>query len=418
MSTTREDLAPPHEPAAPAGRPTRSALTLIFATIFLDLLGVGILVPVIPFLVRRFESDALTVGLLALSFSAAQFLAAPILGVLSDRYGRRPVLLLSLLGSAFGYFLFGWAGALWIMFLGRIIDGFTGGNISAAQAYIADISPPEDRAKNFGLVGAAFGLGFIIGPALGGVLAKISLAAPAYGSGVLALVTMAFGYFRLPESLRPEDRTTKPLLPSDLNPLTHFFRALQRSDLWPILVAFFAINFAFSGMQTNFAVYTADKLGMGPEANAAVFAYIGVMAVLMQAVIVRKLSKRYSDRNLAAVGITIMVCGFGATAWAHDLFTLYVACTLTPIGSGLTTPTLTSLISKLVTAREQGWALGASQSAASLARIAGPVWAGWVYDRISQGAPYWTGAIWMVLALAVVLLAIRPAAGKASEVHG
>ncbi len=418
MSTIRETAPLPAESGAAPVRPSRSALTLIFATIFLDLLGVGILVPVIPFLVRRFESDALTVGMLALSFSAAQFLASPILGVLSDRYGRRPILLLSLLGSAFGYFLFGWAGALWMMFLGRIIDGFTGGNISAAQAYIADISPPEDRAKNFGLVGAAFGLGFIIGPALGGLLAKISLAAPAYGSGVLALVTMAFGYFLLPESLRPEHRRAQPLMPSDLNPLTHFIKALQRSDLWPILLAFFAINFAFSGLQTNFAVYTADKLGMGPEANAAVFAYIGFIAVIMQAVIVRKLSRRFADRNLAAVGIAIMVCGFGATAWAHDLFTLYVACTLTPIGSGLTTPTLTSLLSKLVTAREQGWALGASQSAASLARIAGPVWAGVVYDRISQGAPYWTGAIWMVLALAVVLLVVRPMGVNHKPAHG
>lgn len=408
MSTPTEVASPPPEPTSSHPKPSRHALALIFATIFLDLLGIGILVPVIPFLVRRFDSDALTVGLLALSFSAAQFLAAPILGVLSDRYGRRPVLLLSLLGSAFGYFLFGWAGALWIMFIARIIDGFTGGNISAAQAYIADISPPQDRAKNFGLVGAAFGLGFIIGPAMGGVLAKISLAAPAYVAGVLCLLATAFGYFRLPESLAPEHRTVRPLMPADLNPLSHGLKALQRNDLWPILLAFFFINFAFSGLQTNFAVYTADKLGMGPEGNAAVFAYIGVIAVIMQAVIVRRLSRIYPDRNLAAVGIAFMSCGFLATAWAHDTFTLYLACTLTPIGSGLTTPTLTSLLSKLVTSREQGWALGASQSAASLARIAGPVWAGLVYDHISQGAPYWTGAIWMALTLGVVLLAIRP----------
>lgn len=408
MSTSTEAVPAAMKPAPASPKPSRHALALIFATIFLDLLGIGILVPVIPFLVRRFDSDALTVGLLALSFSAAQFVASPILGVLSDRFGRRPVLLLSLLGSAFGYFLFGWAGALWVMFLARLIDGFTGGNISAAQAYIADISAPQDRAKNFGLVGAAFGLGFIIGPALGGVLAKISLAAPAYGAGVLSLLTMAFGYFLLPESLQPENRRHEPLHLRDLNPLRQGMAALSRNDLWPILLAFFFLNFAFSGLQTNFAVYTADKLGMGPEANAAVFAYIGFIAVLMQAFIVRRLSRHYADRNLAAVGIAIMSCGFLATAWAHDTFTLYVACTLTPIGSGLTTPTLTSLLSKLVTSREQGWALGASQSAASLARIAGPVWAGLVYDHISQGAPYWTGAFWMAVTLAVVVMAIRP----------
>lgn len=403
------------KPLAGTPAPSRRALTLIFATIFLDLLGIGILVPVIPFLVRRFDSDALTVGLLALSFSAAQFVASPILGVLSDRHGRRPVLLLSLLGSAFGYFLFGWAGALWMMFLGRLIDGFTGGNISAAQAYIADISPPEDRAKNFGLVGAAFGLGFIIGPAMGGVLAKISLSAPAYGAGILSLVTMGFGYFVLPESLRPEDRRATPVRIADMNPLSHGLRALRRNDLWPILLAFFFLNFAFSGMHTNFAVYTADKLGMGPEANAAVFAYIGLIAVIMQAVIVRRLTRYFPDRTLAAAGIAVMSAGFLATAWAYDTFTLYLACTLTPIGSGLSTPTLTSLLSKLVSSREQGWALGASQSAASLARIIGPVWAGVVYDHVSQGAPYWTGAIWMVVSLAVVVIAIHPEQNRAEN---
>lgn len=398
---------PAQDPAAAGGTsakpaPAKGALALIFATIFLDLLGVGILVPVIPFLVRQFDSDALTVGLLALCFSAAQFVCSPALGVLSDRYGRRPVLLLSLLGTALGYVMFGMAGSLLMLFLARLLDGATGGNISTAQAYIADITPPQDRAKNFGLVGAAFGLGFIIGPALGGLLAKISLSAPAYAAAVLTLMTVGFSYFFLPETLRPETRRTAAIGLTDLNPFTQGLRALQRKELLPLMLAVFILNFAFSGLQTNFAVYTADKLGMGPEANAAVFAYIGVIAVLMQSVVVRRLSKRFSDHVLATAGLGLMAAGFLATAFAATIPVLYLACTLTPVGSGLTTPTLTSMISKLVSSREQGWILGASQSFASLARIAGPVWAGLVYDYISLGAPYWTGAICLVLTLAVV----------------
>lgn len=399
----------------PAAAPkSGKALGLIFATIFLDLLGVGILVPVIPFLVRQFDSDALMVGLLALVFSTAQFVCAPALGVFSDRYGRRPVLLLSLLRTALGYFLFGMAGSLLVLFVGRLIDGATGGNISTAQAYIADITPPQDRAKNFGLVGAAFGLGFIVGPALGGLLANISLAAPAYAAGSLSLLTVAFSYFYLPESIAPEARRAARIRFTDVNPFTQCLTATRRPELLPLLSAIFFLNFAFSGLQTNFAVYTFDKLGMGPEANAMVFAYIGLIAVLMQTVVIRRLSVRYSDRALAAAGLGLMATGFLATALAYDGPTLYLAATLTPMGSGLTTPTLTSMLSREVSSREQGWILGASQSFASLARIAGPVWAGLVYDYISQGAPYWTGSLWLVVTLLLLLFAARPeaAAGK------
>lgn len=391
-----------------AAPPSKGALGLIFATIFLDLLGVGILVPVIPFLVRQFDSDALTVGLLALSFSAAQFVCAPALGVFSDRYGRRPVLLLSLLGTAAGYFLFGMAGSLLLLFIARLIDGATGGNISAAQAYIADITPPQDRAKNFGLVGAAFGLGFIIGPALGGLLANISLSAPAYAAGILTLLTVTFSYFFLPETVGPETRRATRIAFTDVNPFTQGLAAMRRPELLPLLAAIFFLNFAFSGLQTNFAVYTFDKLGMGPEANAMVFAYIGVIAVFMQTVVIRRLTLRFSDRALAAAGLGLMALGFLATAFAYDSLTLYLASTLTPMGSGLTTPTLTSLLSREVTSREQGWILGASQSFASLARIVGPVWAGLVYDHIGQGAPYWTGSIWLVVTLLVLAFAARP----------
>ena len=235
-------------------------LTFIFLTVFLDLLGVGILVPVLPFIVAEFRTDALTVGLLSLTFAAAQFLASPVLGAWSDRVGRRTVLLLSVLGTGVGYFIFGAAHTLWLLFLARLIDGFTGGNVSTAQAYIADVSAPADRAKNFGLIGAAFGLGFIIGPALGGILSHWSLRAPAYAAGILSLITVTIGYLVLPESLPPERRTRTPFRLGDLHPLGHLGEAIRRPGVARIFLAFFAMNFAMAGLQSNFAVFTRETV--------------------------------------------------------------------------------------------------------------------------------------------------------------
>ena len=253
-------------------------LTFIFLTVFLDLLGVGILVPVLPYIVAEFRTDALTVGLLSLAFAAAQFLASPVLGAWSDRIGRRRVLLLSVLGTGIGYFIFGAAQTLWLLFLARLIDGFTGGNISTAQAYIADVSPPEDRAKNFGLIGAAFGLGFIIGPALGGILSHWSLRAPAYAAGVLSLLTVTLGYFVLPESLPPERRTRTPFRLRDLHPLNHLGEAVRRPGVARIFAAFFAMNFAMAALQSNFAVFTHARFGLGPKGNALLFTLVGLSA--------------------------------------------------------------------------------------------------------------------------------------------
>ncbi|MBW4561624.1 MAG: MFS transporter [Mojavia pulchra JT2-VF2] len=377
-------------------------MIFIFITLFLDLLGSGLLVPVIPFLVREYSKDALTIGLLAVSFSAAQFIASPVLGVLSDRYGRRPVLLISLLGTTLGYFIFGFANALWLLFAARLLDGFTGGNISTAQAYIADISPPQDRAKNFGLIGAAFGLGFIFGPALGGLLGQISLQAPAFAAGILSLATTIFGFFALPESLPPQKRLQRPIRLKELNPIAQVGDVLQRPVLRGLLLANFAKNFAFSGLQTNFALFTFVRFGLGSGANGAIFSYIGVLAALMQGLIVRRLVKHFREEQLAVVGFGMMAVGFSLISFVPTIWMLYPALTFIPVGSGLVTPTLMGLISKQVAIQEQGTILGASQAIASLTQVVAPVWAGAVFDYVGIGAPYWTGAIWLVVAVWLV----------------
>ena len=401
--------APNAGSAARAPRTTsRRALGFIFATVFLDLLGVGILIPVIPFLVRQFTPSGLAVGLLALSYSLAQFGAAPLLGRLSDRVGRRPVLVASVLGSGIAYVVFGLATALWVMFVARIVDGLSGGNITAAQAYIADVSAPEDRAKNFGLIGAAFGLGFIIGPALGGVLSHISLAAPAYAAGAMAVVTALFGIFALPESLPPERRNAAPLTLRDLNPLRPVAGALAQPALRLLLLAVFAQGFAGAELRTNFAVFTAGRFHMGPAENALIFSFIGVVGLLVQGVLLRRLTSTYSERSLTLTGLSIMIVGYFAIAFVPTVPLLYGALALVSLGGGLSTPTLTGLVSLNVAPTEQGAVLGAVQSLQSLTLIVGPVWAGAFFDHVSMGSPYWTAALWVLLALAAVLQSPAP----------
>lgn len=381
-----------------AGARGKRPIAFIFATVFLDLLGVGILIPVIPYLVQQYSSDALAVGLLSLSYAAAQFVAAPVLGALSDRYGRRPLLVLSVLGSAVGYVLFGLAGSLAMLFVARIVDGFTGGNISIAQAYIADVTPPKDRARNFGLIGAAFGLGFIMGPALGGALSQISLHAPAFVAAFLSLVTAAFGFFVLPESLPAHQRKRGAITFDEVNPIRQIGDALQRPGLRPVLAAIFAQNFAFAGLQSNFGVFTLQRFGLGPQENAVLFTFLGIVGVFMQGFVVRRLVNHFSDQRLAVAGLIIMTAGFVATAFAPAVWVLFPSMALVSIGNALSTPTLTNMVSKQAGAREQGAVLGTTQSVGSLTRVTGPLWAGVTFDTLGTGAPYWSGALWIAAA--------------------
>lgn len=385
----------------------RRTLTFVFLTVFLDLLGAGILIPIMPYLVRQFRSDAFTVGMLAVSFSIAQFVAAPVLGALSDRVGRRPVLLFSIVGSAFGYFLFGWAGSLWVMFLARIVDGVTGGNISTAMAAIADTSKPEDRAKNFGLIGMAFGLGFIIGPVLGGLLSKISLQAPAYGAGCIGLVTATFGYFLFPETLPVERRKKGIVTAAEANPLRSVSDALARPAIRMFLFALFFLNFAFAALQTNFSNYTMERFQFGPDDNAWAFAFIGLLAALMQGFVVRKLMPVWGERVMAIRGFFLFFTGFLVVAFAPTAFWIFPGIAMIAVGSSFTNPTLNALISRRSAANEQGSILGTTQSVLSLTRVAGPAWAGIVFDKVGPGAPYWTGAVFIALALMMALPDLR-----------
>jgi DHA1 family tetracycline resistance protein-like MFS transporter len=382
---------------------SKGALAFIFATVFLDLLGAAMLIPVLAYIVRLYNTDALTVGLLSVIYSAAQFAAAPILGWLSDRSGRRPVLLLSVLGSAIGYFIFGLGGALWVLFLSRLIDGITGGNISTAQAYIADVTPPQERAKNFALMGAVFGLGFILGPAIGGALGQYSVTLPAFAAGTLSLLSVIFGYFMLPESLPKQKRASAPFTWSAVNPIRAISDMAKLPSLGVLLLATFVFNFVYGGMATNFSVYTIEKFGAQPLENAAVFTLSATIGVIVQAGVVPRLVPRLGERRLALSGLVLQVLGFLGIVVAPAFWALYAIIALIGAGNALMRPTLTALISNSVSFREQGKVAGVTASLTSLTYVFGPLWAGVTYDYVMQSAPYWTGAIllaltWLVLA--------------------
>jgi MFS family permease len=408
----------------------RGPLFFIFLTIFLDLLGAGMILPLLPYYVKLIEQGdslwimanlALIVGMLTASFSLFQFLCTPVLGALSDRIGRRPVLLVSLAGTGVAYVLLGLAdqfisfGAvvfLGVLFFARILDGITGGNISTAQAYIADVTPPEERARGMGLIGAAFGLGFMLGPAFGGLLSTISLSAPAYIAAALTFANVIFGFLKLPESLPRERRVAVPL--RQMNPFVRLRGVLGREQIRPLLIGTLLLNLAFAGLQSNFAVFSAVRFGYGPLEIAFLFAFIGAIAVVVQGFLIRRLVPRFGEPRLAITGLTLMTFAFAVIAFAPVAWMLYPAVGLLATGSGLATPSITSLISRRVAPQEQGDVLGGVQALTSLTMVVGPLFAGVVFDAIGPTAPYLAGIVLVGSGLFVITSALRTATRPAT----
>jgi len=390
-------------PDAPPG-----ALWWILVIVFLDMMGLGLLVPVIPLIVHEFRADALTIGWLSLAYAAAQFVATPLLGALSDRHGRRGVLLLSFLGSAAAYFAFGWAPALWVLFAGRVVDGLTGANIGTSQAYIADITTPEHRSRALAMAGAALGAGFIVGPVAGIGLSAFGHHAPAFVAGGLALGSTLLAWWRLPESLPLGTRAAiSPGSLSEwrrLNPFAPLRAALGRASLRPLLAATFLANFAMAALRSHFAFFAIVTLGFTQSGANRVMAFLGVMMVVAQGGLVRRAVHRWGDRGTLVVGLVLTALGFMGLSLAGSTAVLYLAVAVTALGVGLGTPTMAALVSHRAGAIEQGAMLGAAQASASLAQVVGPVWAGFIFDRAGPTFPFSTGAALVVAALLVVVL--------------
>ena len=353
----------------------RSPLLVIFITVFIDLVGFGIVIPVLPFYAQgtKFGATPREVGLLFASYSVMQLIFAPVLGRLSDKYGRRPVLLISLIGTSLGFLILGFATTLWMLFLGRIIDGISGGNISTAQAYIADVTTKENRAKGMGLIGAAFGLGFVFGPAIGGVLSRWGINVPFLFAGTLAFANAILLYFVLPETVT-QDHPARISAASGRG-WRQLIESLKRPRLGFVLTIYFLSIVAFSIMTAVFSLFMMFRLGYDAFHNGWVFAYVGVISAIIQGGLIGKLVKRFGEPTLVIIGSLLFSASLFATPFigpAVGLMGILLTGAVSSIGNALNAPSLSSLASKSAGAGEQGGVLGAMQSVASLARAVGP----------------------------------------------
>jgi MFS transporter, DHA1 family, tetracycline resistance protein len=388
-------------------------LAFIFVTVFVDMLGYGIVIPLLPFYAREYAAGAALVGLLGSLYAAMQFVGGPFLGGLSDRTGRRPVLVVCLLGASFAYLLLGLAETLFLLFAAVVLAGAAGGTQATAQAYIADSTSPENRARGLGLIGAAFGLGLMAGPAMGGLLSLYSLHAPAFAAAALALCNAAFGFLVLPESLPPGLRTPTPL--RRLNPLSQLRGVLGIGGIRWFLLAVFLLNLSFAGLLTNFPLFSNARFGWDAPANAFFFAFVGACAVLTQGLLIGRLQPRFGEERLLLGGLSVMAVGLGLVAVVPYGPLLYPVVGALAVGVGLAIPTLTALISRRVSGREQGRVMGGLQAVISVTLIVGPVAAGLAFDGLGVPAPYWIGALLAALALLAASVALLPEQSYAPE---
>jgi MFS family permease len=384
------------------------AVPTLFLIVVIDLVGFGLVIPLLPFYAVHFGASPQLVTALLAVYSLMGLLSAPLWGRLSDRIGRRPVLMSSLAAGALAYLWMGAADALWMLFAARGLAGICAGNIAAAQAYIADVTTPENRAKGMGLIGAAFGLGFIIGPALGGLLAgndpaSADLAMPAWVAAGLSGMALLGVMFVLPESRPLEARQNMPAR----GRLGAVLGALRRPILSRLILIFFLVILAFSGMESTFALWAMRQFGWGPSQVAYVFAYVGLLSAVLQGGLIGRLSRRFGEERLLLVGLALIGIGLLALPAARWLSLLALMLAALAVGMGLVQPSLNSLISRRSGREEQGEVLGISQSVGSLARVLGPLAAGFLFAEFGRDAPYLWGAALVAAAWLLTVLLWR-----------
>jgi len=363
----------------------RGPLATLFIIVFIDLMGFGIVIPLLPLYGERYHPSALAMGFLLSAYSAMQFAAAPVLGRLSDRFGRKPVLLVSLAGSVAGYLLFAFAHSYAVLLAARVIDGISGGNISTAQAYVADVTTPETRAKGMGMIGAAFGLGFIFGPAIAGIAIHWGPWAPGVAAAAMSALAFVATLIFLPEPERTRDRAAERGFPA-------LVRALKNPRVAAILGIFFLITFAFSNFEATFAQFLHDVFGASPSRVAFFFVYVGVLIALVQGGLISPLTRAFGEKALVAAGALAVAVALAALPFSPALTIVMIALVPLTIGIGATNPALSSLVSKESSPENRGTVLGAFQSVSSLGRILGPLCGEVAYFRLGKFGPHWTGA--------------------------
>ncbi len=396
----------------------KASLGTIFLTVFLDLLGFGLVVPYLPGVARDHGASPFVATLLGAAYSAMQFLFVPFWGHLSDRTGRRPILLGSIAASALGMAALGSVGSLAGLFAARIFVGIATANLAVAAAYIADVTKPEERSRGMGLIGAAIGLGFVLGPVIGGVLQAYSPiervgALPAYAAAALSAVNLGMAAWFLPESLAPADRGKTVRSASPFN-VDRFRLAFATEGLPAALLVQFIVVVSFSGLEQTFSLFTADEFHIGTQGTGYILGVVGVVLIFVQGVLMRPLARLSGERALVRAGVLVEAFGFVGVAMAPVILggsrsTLVASMAVIALGSGLVNPSLSALVSRLGASDGQGSILGALQSAGALARVFGPAIGGVLYQSFGPRAPYAAAAAGMVLAGCASLALRKPA---------
>jgi len=408
-SSSSATLAEP-QTTSPSQKTSRTPLMMIFFTVLIDMIGFGIVIPILPLYAQKFHADPTQIGLLFGSFSFMQLIFAPLLGRLSDKVGRRPVLMLSILGSAIAFFTIGLANTLWMLFLGRMLDGMSGGNISTAQAYIADVTPREKRGAAMGLIGAAFGLGFVIGPAIGGWLGHRSLELPFFVAGAFALLNCLGMYFALPESLTAEKRNQGNTTQNATN-FGEKLALVQKSGLVSTLICLLFCTMSFALVTALMTLFTTQRMGWHAVENGNLFAYVGVLGILIQGGLLRRLAPKMGEKPLIIFGAVILCAGMAilpAVIPGMSAFTtIMIGMSCLAIGNSFVTPLLSAVVSQSTDERSQGVVLGISQSIASLGRMLGPALGGVLLSMDAArasipGHPYGITPFWAAAGLMVV----------------
>ena len=382
-------------------------MAILFLIVFTDLVGFGLIIPLLPFYGEHFQATPAEVGALMAIYSLAQFIAAPLWGRLSDRVGRKPVLALSLLGSTLSYAWLAYSESLWMLFAARALGGFMAGNIATAFAYVADVTTPANRAKGMGIVGAAFGLGFIFGPAIGGILAgadpmHADYRTPALIAAALSALAMLLTVLILPESLPRSVRQAHRAMPR-ADRWQALARALRRPSVGRLIAIAFLATFVFAGIETTFAMWSRRRFGWGPEQNGYLFAFIGLISATVQGGLVGRLAKHFGEHRLVVAGAATLAIGILAVPLAASVPLLAIAMLAVALGFGLMTPSLNSLVSLSVDAGVQGGTMGVTRSATTLARVLGPGWAGLLFEYLGKDWPFFAGAVIMACVIIVAL---------------
>lgn len=360
---------------------------IIFLIIFINMLGFGIILPLLPYYVESFGAGPIVIGLITASYSLFQLISAPVLGELSDKFGRRPVLLFSIGGTALSFIIMGLARSIPMLFLARIIDGASGGNISTAQAYIADITTKENRTQGIGIMMAGMSLGMILGPVVGGLLSQFGYSVPAYTAGIIAFIATILTFFFLPESrktgVNPGVKRRRTVFS-----FRDFRDALTHPDVGLFLTISFMMMFAFSLMQGTFALFTEHALHLTAQTNGYLFAYLGLISIVMQIFLLKRILSRIPEKMILVPVIISMAVALIIITFSQSLVGLFVGVTIIAFANSISGPVLAGLISKGTPDSEQGNIAGMNQSVGSVARLAGPVLGTSIYGTFGMRAPY------------------------------